>query len=250
MKRTSVIFFAMGIQFGLSASGFAANQATVYSFATIADAGADVDVDFDSISSLTGTLFAMGGIGGESTGFGIVSDKGSFEIDLETSGMASQFIEGRKVRVTGFFETRYGIEIPARQVFVVTKLVELTKNTDRSIEIRGPKAEAVVDALSKTILTSEPIGTGIRYRLTELNCQNVPRGFVYAECTFDDEVVLKPMGAYMETALGVQNALVAAGVKETRDSTGGIDRFSIFVKSIVCTSGEISAGAHCVIECS
>jgi hypothetical protein len=73
--------------------------------------------------SLTGSLFTMNAIGGETTGFGLLTDSGdNVELDLATHGLMKRFVEGDHVSVTGTFKTVHGVEIPSRKVLVVTTL--------------------------------------------------------------------------------------------------------------------------------
>jgi hypothetical protein len=71
---------------------------------------------------LTGTLADFYAIGGESTGFGIKTTRGSVEIDLTTHAFTSLFKVGIKAKLTGRFVSVSGIEIPHRRVFVVESI--------------------------------------------------------------------------------------------------------------------------------
>lgn len=76
--------------------------------------------------SLEGRLTQIMGIGGESTGHGIETADGRIiEIDLATGGFAASFVEGQSVQLAGYQKTVAGVEIPHRNVLVVTELTLL-----------------------------------------------------------------------------------------------------------------------------
>lgn len=77
------------------------------------------------LATYKGTLVSIAGIGGESTGYGLqTATQGTLELDLATFGWARSFEDGASAKVTGYFKTVRGVEIPKRRVLVVVRMVK------------------------------------------------------------------------------------------------------------------------------
>jgi hypothetical protein len=71
----------------------------------------------------TGQLIRMAAIGGETSGYGLRTADGTvLELDLSTNGFDQQFFAGRNAQVAGVITQVHGVEIPTRNVLVVTSL--------------------------------------------------------------------------------------------------------------------------------
>lgn len=209
----------------------------------------------EEIMTFSGTLRHVAAIGGETSGFALVSDAGTTELDLATRGLQSQFVEGKMVSVTGHMEQRTGVETGVRQVLVVESMRDITSiegesiptpNTN-TIQVNGPVAEKIIDALVATEITKSPIGGGFQVQLKNLKCDHTPRGFIYAQCTFTDlsgrGLTLHPI---TQKALDIKSALEAAGVRSREHAMGTF----VKVKTLTCTRGGFVAGNNCVIKIS
>jgi hypothetical protein len=76
--------------------------------------------------TLQGALIQIMAIGGESTGYGLqLADDQIIEIALATQELLAGFEEGKKVEITGYYRSVFGIEIPERQVLVVETMAAL-----------------------------------------------------------------------------------------------------------------------------
>jgi hypothetical protein len=72
-----------------------------------------------------GTFTGIAGIGGESTGVGLVQNDGTLvELDLATNGLYNRFVESDKAAVKGFWKTIHGTET-VRRVFVAVEIEAL-----------------------------------------------------------------------------------------------------------------------------
>lgn len=74
-----------------------------------------------------GRLTSVFAIGGETTGIGMATTAGGFlELDGETNEIRTKLYSsfGTEMMVEGYFESRMGIEIPVREVFIVTEILD------------------------------------------------------------------------------------------------------------------------------
>lgn len=74
----------------------------------------------NALVKFSGSFVRIAGIGGESTGYGLDTGNRIVELDLETNDFADAFRNNRRVQVRGYFKTVHGVEIPRREVLVVT----------------------------------------------------------------------------------------------------------------------------------
>src|SRR5690606_36385116 len=84
------------------------------------------DKDKDELSvqpilTISGTFIQIVGIGGESTGTGLMTKNGFVEVDLHKNGFDRYFEDGFKIALKGYYETRFGVET-IWKVFVVTSI--------------------------------------------------------------------------------------------------------------------------------
>lgn len=76
--------------------------------------------------SLDGTLVGIMAIGGETTGFALLTADGNYvELDFATDALRAAFAEDKKVTIVGAYKTVRGVEIPTRQVFVVRSMTAI-----------------------------------------------------------------------------------------------------------------------------